>query len=93
MEPMAEAEARAEIKVTVTFPLAEGPYHGEFAPETTVGAVRAAAMSELGVGGDAQYSYYLTNKNDRQADEITIGSLAGRARAVKFTLVKELTQG
>lgn len=40
-----------------------------------------------------QYSYYLTHKDDRQTDETTIGSLAGRARAVKFTLVKELTQG
>lgn len=90
---MAEAEARAGIKVTVTFPLAEGPYHGEFAPETTVGALRAAAMRELGVGGDAQYSYYLTHKEDRQADGTTIGALAGHARAMKFTLVKELTQG
>lgn len=90
---MAEAEKRAEIKVTVTFPLAEGPYHGEFGSEATVGAVRASAMRELGVGGDAQYSYYLTHKEDRQADETAIGSLAGRARAMKFTLVKELTQG
>lgn len=90
---MAEAKAHAQIKVTVTFPLAEGPYHGDFAPETTIGAVRAAAMSELGVGGDAQYSYYLTHKEDRQPDEKSIGVLAGHARAVKFALVKELTQG
>ena len=50
-------------------------------------------MSELGVGGDVQYSYYVTHKGDRQDDATTIGSLAGHARAVKFTLVKELTQG
>ncbi len=54
---MTEAKARIEIKVTVTFPLAQGPYHGNFDPETTVGAVRTAAMSEMGVEGDGQYSY------------------------------------
>ena len=90
---MVEAEARTAIKVTVTFPLAGGPYHGEFVPETMVGTVRSEAMRGLGVGEDAQYSYYLTHKEGRQADETTIGALAGRARAIQFTLVKDLTQG
>ncbi len=90
---MTEAKARIEIKVTVTFPLAQGPYHGNFDPETTVGAVRTAAMSEMGVEGDGQYSYYLIHKEDPQNDQTTLGALVGRARAMKFALVKELTQG
>ncbi len=90
---MTAAKAPATIKVRVGFPLAEGPYHGEFAPDTTVGTVRARAMEEFGASEDARFVYYLTHKNDRQADEAAIGSVADKARSLKFTLVKQITQG
>lgn len=90
---MTEAKAPATIKVRVGFPLAERPYHGEFTLDTTVGTVRARAMAEFGASEDARFVYYLTHKDDRQADETTIGNLVGKARALKFTLVKQITQG
>lgn len=86
--------AKAEqIQVTVTFPLAEGPYHGDFEPTAIVKEVRTAAMAEFGATEDPQYSYYLTHKGGRQADELTLGSIADHAHGLKFTLVKELIQG
>jgi hypothetical protein len=94
VEPEAEDTARqGEIEVTVTFPLAEGPYHGAFAGTTTVHAIRTDAMAQFGATEDPQFSYYLTFKGAREDDAATISSIAGKAHAVKFTLVKELIQG
>lgn len=93
---MAEATTQTKpklVEVTVTFPLAERPFHERVTPETTIGAVRLLAMEQFGVSEDPQFTYCLSHKGVRQPDETTVGEAAGKAAAVKFTLVKELFQG
>jgi hypothetical protein len=85
--------AQTKINVTVTFPLAEKPFHQPFAPSTTVGEVRTDAMREFGVVDDPQHQYYLTFKGARLENETELGSLEGHAEGLKLTLVKELIQG
>lgn len=89
----AASAPRASIKVNVTFPLANRPYHDEVSPETTVGAVRAAAMSGFVVTEDPALVFYLVHTGDRVDDAKTIGEVAGHAAAVKFTLAREIIQG
>lgn len=82
------------IEVTVTFPLAKGqPYHDKVSHETTVGTVREAAMAHFGIQPEPNTSYFLTHDGAPVADTTTVGTVAGTARSVKFTLVKELIQG
>lgn len=82
------------IKVTVSFPPAPGgPYHDEVKPATTVGDIRAAAMAKFGIEEDSQFTYYLTHAGQRHDDTEQIGDIAGDAKAVKFTLIKEIVQG
>lgn len=81
------------IQVTVTFPLAEKPFHGNYEGKSTVGEVRAAAMKYFGAVDDPQHTYYLTHDGARQDDAATLDAVAGHARGLKFTLVKELIQG
>lgn len=90
---MAEATHRTAIEVTVTFPLADKPFHREFGPTATVGEVRSAAMEEFGAVEDPQYSYYLTYKGQRVEDGRTLRDLDEHAHGLKLTLVKELIQG
>lgn len=83
-----------QIKATVSFPLAgEGPYKADVEPDDTTEAIRARAMAHFGVADDQTTVYYLTHKGDRADPNATVGSLAGKAGAVKFTLAKELFQG
>jgi hypothetical protein len=82
------------IGVTVTFPLAKGqPYHDKVAPGTTAGTVREAAMAHFEIQPEPNTTYFLTHDGAPVADTTTIGTVAGEAAAVKFTLVKELIQG
>jgi hypothetical protein len=84
----------AEVKVTVTFPLAaKPPYKADVDATQTAEPLRAAAMSYFGVSDEPTATYYLTHKGDRVPGTQTVGSLADEARAVKFTLAKELIQG
>lgn len=83
-----------EIEVTVTFPLAQGkPFHTKATPQTTAGTVRGQAMSQFGIQEEPNSTYYLTHGGSRVDDGATLASVAGKAEAVKFTLVKELVQG
>jgi hypothetical protein len=87
-------EQKTEIKTTVTFPVSkDGPFSGEYPPETTVGTVRDAAMLHFKVSDDAQFTYVLTHAGQRQDPNTTIGAIAGEAHAVEFRLVKVITQG
>jgi hypothetical protein len=84
----------AEVKVTVTFPLAaKAPYDADVEGTATADGLRVAAMSYFGVADEPTVTYYLTHKGGRVADTESIGSLADNARAVKLTLAKELIQG
>ena len=90
---MSESQVRTAIKVVVTFPLGQGPYQTEEQPDTTVGAIRLAAMNFFGVVEDPQYTFYLSHSGAPVDNSKTIGEIAGHAQAVKFTLVKEIVQG
>ena len=82
------------IEVTVTFPLAKGqPYHDKVERETTAGAVREAAMAHFSIQPEPNTTYFLTHEGAPVADTTSVGDVAGKAGAVKFTLVKELIQG
>lgn len=83
-----------KTQVTVSFPLAgKKPYRNDVDPITTVEAIRVAAMAHFEVADDQTTVYYLTHKGDRANPSSTVGDLAEKARAVKFTLAKELVQG
>lgn len=82
------------ITVHVGFPVSKnGPYAAQVAPETTVGAVRQAAMQHFGVADDGQFAYVLTHGGQEQPNDRTVGEIAGHANDVKFQLVKKITQG
>jgi len=88
------AQHKKTVKITVIFPVSPADaFHAEEPLETTVGAIRQAAMSHFGVADDAEYDYYLTHDARRVPDESAIGELAPHGQAVKLTLVKELIQG
>lgn len=81
------------IQVTVTFPLAKKPYHGDFEASATVGQVRSPAMTEFGAQEEPSTVYYLTHSGDRLPDERTLGDINDHANGLKLRLVKELVQG
>ena len=81
------------IQVTVTFPLAPKPYHGDFGSAATIGQVRAAAMVDFNAQEEASTIYYLTHNGDRLPDERLLGQVADHAKGLKLRLVKELVQG
>jgi hypothetical protein len=89
-----EAKKEHLIEVKVTFPISrKGPYTAKVAPETTVGTVRTDAMDHFEVQDDSQFTYVLAHDGQEQENTTTIGQIAGQAHAVKFTLVKKITQG
>jgi hypothetical protein len=91
---MAELKTRTDIQVKVTFPITKkGPFQERVAPETTVGTVRQAAMQHFGAQDDSQFTYVLAHDGVEQDNNRTIEEVAGTAEAVKFTLVKKITQG
>jgi hypothetical protein len=84
---------QTNIQVTVTFPLAAKPFHGDYALTTSVGQVRSGAMADFGAAEEPNSVYYLTHGGDRLPDERALGEVADHARGLKFRLVKELVQG
>lgn len=91
---MPELETRTDVQVTVTFPITKkGPFQERVAPETTVGTVREAAMRHFVVQDDSQFTYVLAHDGVEEENNRTIEEVAGTAEAVKFTMVKKLTQG
>ncbi|MEA2236116.1 MAG: hypothetical protein QOC81_840 [Thermoanaerobaculia bacterium] len=90
---MSEKEQQHDIQVTVTFPLAPQPFHGNFGAPSTVGQVRAAAMTKFGVHEEPSSVYYLTHNGERLPDERTLGDIADHASGLKLRLVKDLVQG
>jgi hypothetical protein len=91
---MGEVSTRTDIAVRVTFPISKkGPYTTEVAPDVIVGVVRGAAMAHFEVQDDSQFTYVLAHDGQEQNDATPLGEIAGHAQAVKFTLVKKITQG
>ena len=83
-----------DIEVRVSFPLAgKGPFRVEVPPDATAGAVLAQAMEHFGVVDDSTERYFLTHDGNPVDPSETVGSIAGKAESVKFTLAKELIQG
>lgn len=84
-----------DIKVNVTFSMSEieQPFHSNYDPTTTLGVIRKAAMGYFEADEDPNHVYYLTYERERRGDDVTVGSLAGKARAIKLRLIKEITQG
>lgn len=90
---MSQNTQQHNIQVTVTFPLAQKPYHGDFGPTATAGQIRSAAMGEFGAHEEPSTVYYLTHNGDRLPDERTLADVADHANGLKLRLVKELVQG
>jgi hypothetical protein len=91
---MTDEKRHDQIHVRVSFPITKkGPYEAEASSETTVGTVLAAAMHHFEVQNDSQFTYVLAHDGREEGDTITIGSIAGDAHEVRFTLVKKITQG
>jgi hypothetical protein len=91
---MAEVETRTRISVVVAFPITKkGPFEERVAPDTTVGAIRVAAMEHFGVQDDSQFTYVLAHDGVEEDNSRTIKEIAGTGDEVKFTLVKKITQG
>jgi hypothetical protein len=83
-----------QIHVRVSFPITKkGPYEAEVEPETTVATVLSAAMNHFEVQDDSQFTYVLAHDGQEESGNVTIGSIAGTAHEVRFTLVKKITQG
>lgn len=81
------------IQVTVTFPLAGAPYHGDYVEESIVGHVRRDAMEKFGVSEDSSSIYYLTHNGDRLGDDVALRQIHDHARGLMLRLAKELVQG
>ena len=81
------------IKVIVNFPAASNPFKQEFEPAETIGSVRTAAMQQFGVDENPSTKYYLAHAGTKLEDSQTIGEVAGHAKAVELTLVKEIVSG
>jgi hypothetical protein len=91
--PADAGKTKTTINVTVAFPLGHGPYDEDFAATATVGEVRAAALTHFGVVEDPALRFYLTHNGDEVADSTTVGDVAGRAKAVRFILAREVVNG
>ncbi len=86
-------QAKDTIKTIVTFPLGHQPFQDDYEPTVMVGTVRAAAMTYFEVSEDPALRFYLVHDGDEAPDTKTLGDLAGHAKALKFTLAKEIVNG
>ena len=91
---MSDEKQHDQIHVRVSFPISKrGLYESEVSPGITVGTVLAAVMHHFEVQNDLQFTYVLTHDGLEESDSLTVGSVAGNTREVRFNLVKKITQG
>jgi hypothetical protein len=91
---MSTAEPITIVKTKVSFPISkEGPFAETYPQDTIVEIVRVAAMAHFKVTDDAEFSYVLTHKGEREDPERTLESIDEGAHALDFRLVKVITQG
>jgi hypothetical protein len=89
-----EARTATTVQATVHFSFSDKkPFRHDFSPATSVGEVKAAAMAHFDVQPDPAYSYYLSHDRVRQDDTATLATVAKKAKAVSFRLVREIPQG
>jgi hypothetical protein len=91
---MSQSARKDEIAVKVSFPITKhGPFQQDLAPDTNVATVLGLAMAHFEVQNDSQFVYVLAHDGEEQNPGTTLGTLAGHAEALHFTLVKKITQG
>ncbi len=89
----ASDKAKDTIKTVVTFPLGHQPFQEDYEATVAVGTVRAAAMVHFEVSEDPALRFYLVHDGAEVPDTTTLGDVAGHAKALKFTLAKEIVNG
>jgi hypothetical protein len=92
------AQHTKTIEVEVHFPISTKPdFHHRYTPETTIGTVRATAMTHFNAREEPGSEYFLTDDRDhdrRLPDEDTVGQASGPdSDEIELTLVKDLIQG
>ena len=91
---MPDAGHGDETHVKVTFPISKhGPFQTSVPDDTTAGVILATAMEHFEVPDDSQFTYVLAHDGVEVSPTTTVGSVAGHAHDVRFTLVKKITLG
>lgn len=95
---MAEAKVPTKVEVTVEYLPATKPFHGDFTPGDTVGAVRASATWFFGVADHQdrdKHEFFLEFDGSKLIDlGQTLESLLGPHRkGAHFNLIEVITQG
>jgi hypothetical protein len=95
---MAEAKVRTKIEVSVEYLPATKPFHADFTPGDTVGAVRASATSFFGVADHQdrdKHEFFLEFEGTKLTDlGQALESLLGpHRRGAQFNLIEVITQG
>ncbi len=87
------SEKTDKIEVTVTFAVADQPYHQEYLGTVPIATVLADAMTAFAVASDGTTRYYLMHDGDEVPGDKTVGEVAGHAHALHLKLRTELIQG
>jgi hypothetical protein len=95
---VAEGKVPTKVEVAVEYLPATKPFHQEFAPGDTVGAVRASATSFFGVADHQdrdKHEFFLEFDSTKLTDlGQTLESLLGPHRkGAHFNLIEVITQG
>jgi hypothetical protein len=94
VEPGRSAQKpKDEIKVTVEFPLGQRPFQRAYGADTRVAVVLDDARAHFGAVDDPALRFYLVFHGLEVVASVTLADVAGSARAVKFTLVREIVNG
>jgi hypothetical protein len=88
-----------QVRVKVHFMAAKDPFEQDFARTATVGGVKAAALSGLGLtegtndeGNNVTYTLY-DKKDPLENMGVTVGQLAGEHKTLQLKLSQQITQG
>ena len=86
------------LNVTVTYPAAGKPFHGDADPSETLASLKARVLTAFGLteGDDSgnQVTYVLYKGKERLDDlSVSLGVLAGNAHALALKLSQQIVQG
>lgn len=91
--------AKDVLNVTVTYPAAQTPFHDhEASPSETLGSLKARVLTAFGLkegsDGDVIVTYVFFLKKEKLLDlDVTLGALAGNAKALSLKLSQQIEQG